>query len=310
MPRTFSYQEEGLAYTATIYEDPDNPGEFLADITVTEGAMDVNAIYFGDDDFSGESADLGGPLNMNGARLDGEQVQWDQAETISHPGLGPDGTDKFSYISSDDPDGNTLTLELDIDSLDEIDVLGIRATSTTTPEGSIKGVSDEPEEPEDPEDPTFEKVGFGVELGDNGGISNGIFLFEQDLPEGQDATFDNYVDLYVSQFGVASDPDLPEGEPDYSLSQVQSVIFYDLVPGDPNDVPQEIFRLDAPEGGFTSAEDLIAAYDDAIADGALDEVVPSEDGGLDLMAALSLDSDAEADIPDEEPMPEEDFEPA
>ena len=34
----------------------------------------MNAIYFGDDDFSGGSESLGGPLNMNGARLDGDQV--------------------------------------------------------------------------------------------------------------------------------------------------------------------------------------------------------------------------------------------
>lgn len=40
MPKTFTFQEEGLAYTVNIYEDPENPGTFLADITVDEGAMD------------------------------------------------------------------------------------------------------------------------------------------------------------------------------------------------------------------------------------------------------------------------------
>ena len=40
--------------------------------------------------------------------------------------------------------GDTLTVSLDIDSLDEIDVFRIRATSTSTDAGSIKAVSDDP----------------------------------------------------------------------------------------------------------------------------------------------------------------------
>ncbi|WP_417699146.1 hypothetical protein [Pseudophaeobacter sp.] len=40
--------------------------------------------------------------------------------------------------------GDTLTVSLDIDSLDEIDVFRIRATSTSTAAGSIKAVSEPP----------------------------------------------------------------------------------------------------------------------------------------------------------------------
>ncbi|MGI3184312.1 hypothetical protein [Nioella aestuarii] len=289
MPKTFTYQEEGLSYTVVVYEDPDNPGNFMADITVDEGAMDVNAIYFGDDDFSGDSESLGGPLNMNGARLDGEDVQWDSAEQLSRPGLGPEGTDKATYVSS----GETLTVGLDIESLDEIDVFGIRATSTTTPEGSIKAVSDEPEEPED--DPTFDKVGFGIEIGDNGGIENGVFVREENLPEGEEGTFENYVNFYDSQFG---------DDEDYNITQVESVIFYQLtIDGNGLEIPQELFRIDAPEGGFEDADDMIATYDEAIANGALDEV----DEGSELMAALSYEADFVDDVSEEEEIVEDDL---
>ena len=47
--------------------------------------------------------------------------------------------------------GDTLTVSLDIDSLDEIDVFRIRATSTSTDAGSIKAVSDDPAAPEEPQ---------------------------------------------------------------------------------------------------------------------------------------------------------------
>ncbi len=70
--KIFTYEVEGLSYTVSLYEEN---GQILADIAVTEGSMDVNAVYFGDDDFSGKSESLAGPLNMNGASLDGEKVQ-------------------------------------------------------------------------------------------------------------------------------------------------------------------------------------------------------------------------------------------
>ncbi|MDU8914213.1 hypothetical protein [Aestuariicoccus sp. MJ-SS9] len=287
MPKTFTYETEGLSYTVVIYEDPETPGSFLADITVDEGAMDVNAVYFGDDDFSGDSASLGGPLNMNGARLDGEKVQWDSADELSSPGLGPEGTDKETYLST----GDTLTISLDIDSLDEVDVFGIRATSTSTPEGSIKGVSDEPED-----DVTFDKVGFGVEFNENGVIENGVYVREEDLPEGEEGTFENYVNYYDSTYG---------NNEVYNITQVESVIFYEItIDGGGNEIPQELFRIDAPEGGFTDAEDMIAAYDEAISNGALDEV----NVGSELMAALSYEAEFVEDASEEEDVVEDDLE--
>ncbi|NSY38943.1 hypothetical protein [Leisingera sp. ANG59] len=276
--KIFTYAVDGLAYTVTVYEEN---GEFFADITVEEGAMDVNAIYFGDDDFSGSSESLNGPLNMNGASLDGEKVQWDEATELSRPGLGPAGEDKETYLQT----GDTMTVSLDIESLDEIGIFGIRATSTTTDAGSIKAVSDDPEapeEPEDPEEPTYEKVFFGEVFSDSGDPLGGTFILDEEpdpnpysipaLPEGTEPTFDNYLSHFLSE-DIGGD-----------LAAVQSVVFYST--GE-DGAQEELFRIDAPQGGFQSADELLAAYDDVL-DGTGDLSC------MDLMASLSLEANADA----------------
>ncbi len=286
--KVFNYEADGLFYTVTLYEEN---GMFLADITVEEGAIDVNAIYFGDDNFSGSSASLSGPLNMNGSRLDGDRVQWDEAVALSDPGLGPEGEDKETYLS----EGDTLTLSLDIDSLDDIDIFGVRATSTTTDAGSIKAVSDDPDEVEEPEDPSYDKVFFGSEFSDEGAPLGGTFILAQEpdpntynnlaLPEGVEPSFENYVNFFLSD------------EVGGNLAEIESVVFYGT--NDQSD-PEELFRLDAPEGGFESADALLAAYDDAIGEG--EEILPAPDaadGGEDLMAALALDEDSTEDAPEQ-----------
>ncbi|WP_050929621.1 hypothetical protein [Aestuariivita boseongensis] len=266
--KVFTYEVDGLTYTVSLYEEG---GEIKADVTVLEGSMDLNAVYWGDDDFSGRSENLGGPLNMNGSSLDGEKVQWDGATEVSDPGLGPDGEDKDSFLT----EGETFTVTLDADSLDDIDVVGVRATSTSTEDGSIKGVSDDPEDPEDPEDPLYEKVFFGEELGENGEPLSGAFILGEVpaenpfnvpvLPEELEPTFDNYVAYYQEIGG--------------DITNVQSVIFYETN-ADGN--PEELFRLDAPEGGFADADALLMTYDDYL-DAQGDAL-----SGADLMAALSL----------------------
>ncbi|MDC0738795.1 hypothetical protein N6L24_10925 [Cognatishimia sp. SS12] len=263
--KTFTYELDGLSYTVTVYEEA---GSYYADITVDEGAMDVNAIYFGDDYFSGDSESLNGPLNMNGARLEGEDVQWDDAVTLSSPGLGREGTDKETYLA----EGDTLTVELDIESLDDIDVLGIRATSTTTPEGSIKAVSDDPEEPVDEDEPVFEKIGFGYEIGETGLLEDGIYVGADELPEGQEGTFENFVDAFeVNPYG--------------DVTQLQTVIFYEI-----NDEGElnEAHRIEAPDEGFADTDELLAAYDEAVEDGVFD------DAGT-LIAALGMDESEDDD---------------
>lgn len=277
--KIFSYTVDGLSYTVTVYEEN---GQFLADIELLDGAMDVNAIYFGDDDFSGDSVSLDKSLNMNGAKLDGESIQWDDAAQLSDTGIGPEGTDKETYLTEP---GDTLTVELDIDSLDDVDVFGIRATSTSTQEGSIKAVSTDPEEPEDPEDPEeplFDKVFFGTEMDENGGILDGIVLGSEPsefadvvLPEDQEPTFANYLAYYDNEV---------DG---YDVPSLESIIFYET---QSQDYPVEIFRIDAPEGGFQDADEVLAAYDAAVEAGALDLA-----DGQELMATLALPDDLETD---------------
>lgn len=236
--RTMTYSQNGLVYEIRVYEEN---GAVFAEISVVEGHMDVNAVYVADSDFSGTSQTLSGPLNMNGARLDGEAIQWDAAIEVSRPGLGPDGADKTSYLTA----GESLVVELTgITSLDDVDLIGIRATSTSTPEGSIKAVTplDEPEEPE----PEIGKVFFQTDvLRDENGdpILNdfgqeqpiGVSLFATTppggettvsvvLPPGTDPTLENYLDYFDT---LSDNPDYPDWP---TLDQVQQIVVYEVGP--------------------------------------------------------------------------------
>jgi hypothetical protein len=227
--RTTTYTENGLTYQIRVYEEN---GSIFAEITVLEGHMDVNAVYYGDDDFSGSSVNLGGPLNMNGAgsTLDGEPVQWDDATAVSDPGLGSEGTDKPSYLT----EGESLIVQLDAESLDDIDIIGIRATSTSTPEGSIKGVSELEEEDNGggEDDPTYDKLFFVVGTGENewGPFEFGVSIFAEDngstspndafLPPGSDGTLQDYVDAFL---------DLAETQDDWPQpADIQTIKVYTI----------------------------------------------------------------------------------
>ncbi len=307
--KIFDYQENGLSYTVTVYE---KDGQFFADVQVNEGAMDVNAVYFGDDDLSGTSASLKGPLNMNGAGsvYEGEAVQWDEAIKLSDPGLGPDGTDKDTYLTQ----GDTLTIPLQISSLDDIDLFGIRATSTTTDAGSIKGVSGDPYTPEEPDEATYEKVFFDYGEDASGMPNGGYFVLATEpennefdipaLPAGTEPTFANYLN-YFEEIGG-------------DVGLVDSVAFYEE---DEEGALQETFRIEAPEGGFEDAAAVIDAYDAAIAEmngeavgndapepelmvdsseETRDELPPVDADALELMASLTTSI-----IPENEPVVED-----
>ena len=312
--KIFNYQENGLSYTVTVYEQD---GQFFADVSVTEGAMDVNAIYFGDDDLSGQSASLKGPLNMNGAGsvYEGDPVQWDEAIKLSDPGLGKAGTNKETFVA----EGDTLTIPLSITRLDEIDLFGIRATSTTTDAGSIKAVSGDPEIEEEPEDEPHEKVFFDYGVDASGASNGGVFILAEEpetnefnvpaLPAGTEPTFENYL-AYFEEIG---------GEVD----RVDSVAFFDV---DEEGTLQESLRVEAPEGGFADAAAIQDAYDAAIAefndpqavgnapeaeavtdDPELsgDDPEPAEtDPALELMAALTTEI-----VPENAPVVEDQDEP-
>ena len=89
------------------------------------------------------------------------------------------------------------------------------------------------------------------------------------------------------------------------MTQVEAVSFY---ANDEEGNLQEVYRLDAPEGGWQGTDELLDAYDQAVEDGTF-EGTADEDGALELMAALSLPPDEEIIMPEDEE-PENSFEMA
>lgn len=150
---SYTCVENGLSFQVNVYQLPS--GKFEASITVLEGHADFNAIYFGDAVDDGSSFAFGGKdqnLNMNGRDLDhdGNVVDWDGGMKLSSPGLGKAGLSKVTYLTS----GETMTVSLPgITSLDQLEDIGIRATSTSTPEGSIKCVLSPDDDTEKDGDP-------------------------------------------------------------------------------------------------------------------------------------------------------------
>lgn len=204
--KVFEFNENGLSYTVTLTQEDGGP--VMATINVLSGSMDVNAIYFADDNHAGASTNLGGPLNMNGggSLYEGERVQWDGAQALSRPGLGSEGTSKHTFLSADSGNSELGPVFLsDSYNLDDIEFIGVRATSTSTPEGSIKGVAtgETPEDPEEPDDCELpdgtNKVFFALPTDEY--PENGIYIRESDLnlEEGQQATLQDYYDALTTQ---------------------------------------------------------------------------------------------------------------
>ena len=104
-------------------------GEVRFEIKCLQGSADINALYFGDDVNDGSNYNLGGSLNMNGAG------DWDSGVKLSSAGIGPAGVDKPTYLQA----GESYVFD-HLMSWATLDNLGVRATSTSTAEGSIKGV--------------------------------------------------------------------------------------------------------------------------------------------------------------------------
>jgi hypothetical protein len=203
--KVFNYELDGLKFSVTVFKEGD---VFKATITVEEGYADFNAIYWGDDvsgnsDFDG----FGGrdkSLNMNGAEgstFEGEAVEWDGAAKLSSAGLGKEGADKETFVQA----GESVTLTLDgLNSLDQIDFLGIRATSTSTPEGSIKTIAvpeEEPEEPKDdfpewPQDISNITLVFDQDAGDTkpNPDGDGFYTVKIDVPGAFDDDLDKSID--------------------------------------------------------------------------------------------------------------------
>lgn len=128
--KSFSIEYDGLKLQVDAFDNADGTVTFT--IAAEEGYADINALYWSNGVDDGSSFSLGKSLNMNGS---GEE--WDAAEKLSSTGLG--GGDEGTFVTAG---GEPLVRTFEL-SWDDLDTLGVRATSTSTAEGSIKGVDDE-----------------------------------------------------------------------------------------------------------------------------------------------------------------------
>jgi len=122
--KTYTWMVGGKAVTVTLTIDDD--GVVTAKIK-SEVDMDVNALYWGDDDGKGDFEGFkkkDSSLNMNGegSQYEGEAVLWDDAQKISSPGSKDAG-----YIEAGGY--KEFTLEMDAHTFNNLVYFGIRATS-------------------------------------------------------------------------------------------------------------------------------------------------------------------------------------
>lgn len=143
MEKTFVIEYDGLKLTVVATEVD---GQVHIEITCDEGYANINAFYWGDAVDDGESFAFSGKKDSN-LNMNGTDVDWDGGVKLSDPGLGK--TPPATYLQEGQSYAFTLPVGV---TLDDLATIGIRATSTSNPEGSIKGVATpEPEEPEVPD---------------------------------------------------------------------------------------------------------------------------------------------------------------
>jgi hypothetical protein len=130
--KTYDINYPGLSLTIQAIDVGDGTVRFV--VTCNSGSADVNAIYYNDGVNDGSSFNVGGSLNMNGSGVD-----WDGATVLSQPGLGPSGWDKPTALTAGESYEWTGPLAGGV-TFSNLDDLGVRATSTSTAGGSIKGV--------------------------------------------------------------------------------------------------------------------------------------------------------------------------
>lgn len=159
--KEFVYGAEGSGLYFKIIVTEGSDGKLSATVQMIEGSMDLNALWFSDGDNtanefgSTQLARSESALNMNGATYDvngdgtPDTMAWDGVQKLSLPGLGTEGEAKSTFYA----EGETKTFALSFTgSLDDLDYLGVRATSVNG-EGSIKLI-DEGECPPPPPPPT------------------------------------------------------------------------------------------------------------------------------------------------------------
>ena len=138
----FGSAAAGLQFTITATTNAEGTHTDFT-VNVLTGSLNLNAVYWsnGDatnDDVSGvDLIGFTGKSSENSLNMNGSGEVWDGGIKLSDAGLGK--VPPATYLHA----GDTYTFGADID-LGLFDTLGVRATSTSTAEGSIKWVDDCP----------------------------------------------------------------------------------------------------------------------------------------------------------------------
>lgn len=167
----FGSYADGLVFKIESTFDEDT-GQTTFKVTVLEGSLDMNAMFWSDRDETGGEGDLQGDWNTQTTKkgtveaditddgtmkfvgsdsalnMNGSGETWDGGVKLSNAGLAGDAKDTFSdNWALDDDDNPTYTFTAIGDLTDML--LGVRGTSTSTDDGSIKYVGSEtpPEAP-------------------------------------------------------------------------------------------------------------------------------------------------------------------
>ncbi|MFU8778753.1 MAG: hypothetical protein ACNA7M_13975, partial [Roseovarius sp.] len=218
-----------------------------------------------------------------GSTFEGEAVEWDGAAKLSSAGLGKEGKDKKSFLE----EGDSAIFDLTgLESLEDVDFLGIRATSTSTDAGSIKAIAvpEKPEDPKDPEDdfPEWKQdisnitLVFDQDAGDTkpkpGG--DGFYTVKIDVPDEFDDDLDNSIDdilawLIKNDEFVTEDSDLLGVVIKGGRQTTEFFAFGDNNTNgtEPDPLPEYIgFSLPGDSGNVdpTNAIDMSYNYDDFI----------------------------------------------
>jgi len=266
---TFGSEAEGLKFTVQASDNGTGGVNFV--VTVLYGALNFNALYWGDGDTTaGESAygtaftGKDSSLNMNGAQLDGQPVAWDGAYKLSNAGLG--STPPDTYLTADILDGapEVKTFTIDNLSLSSLDALGVRATSTSTAAGSIKWVNDDGVDDTAPPDHFPDEFEFG--------ISHITLYF--DTTDGDVKPKPDGDDLYTVKIdGVpnGADQDLDQWFDDVmAYLKANDPVVGTLADADNNGVPDLLLGVAIKTGG---GNDEVASYWHAL-DGDADNTDP------------------------------------
>jgi hypothetical protein len=168
----FGSDASGLRFTIDAVSDGAGGTKFT--VHVITGSLNLNALYWSDGDSTGgESSSLGftGAKSENSLNMNGSNVVWNDDGTSTTAKEVYDGGIKLSDVGLGKGDGSTFLTaggedyQLTVANLDlsHFSTLGVRATSTSTAEGSIKWVDDTPYDPPPPDEPVaFDGLSHGA----------------------------------------------------------------------------------------------------------------------------------------------------